>query len=156
MVSLSGSPPLTKRAKQTRQATTWLAVVSVVLISAAPASLWLMMHALATAPPGYSEEEAFELSGKIAIVFKEPAEVTMEQPGPVLRLTFFNSRFDPLSPDDQRAKARAIARFAVNNIPDARHVRGVVVQFAQQPMLPGLSDQPPTIRKYIFLRSQLR
>ncbi len=138
------------------RAVTWFAVVGVLAICAAPASLWVLAQQSASQSVGLTEEEAFELNGKIAIVFKEPVEVSVEQPGPVLRLTFVNTQFDQLTPAEQKAKAFAIARYAANNYAQARRIRGVIVQFVRQPLVPGLSDYPTTTSKYIFLRSQLR
>ncbi|BCX06122.1 MAG: hypothetical protein KatS3mg053_4060 [Candidatus Roseilinea sp.] len=94
------------------------------------------------------------LKAEIEATFGAPVELTLEDPGPVLRVTFTDARYLALSASHRHAKAREIARRMMWRYRGDRRVRGYIVEFAAAGMF-GLHSQEG-MSSFAFLRYQLR
>jgi hypothetical protein len=107
---------------------------------------------LASLPVAPADE--FESLGRLSelalAVFDEVADVTLDESGPALRVTFVNSAFHLLSEREQAAKARQIARVLIRNYEGRHRIRIVVVEFAAGSVVALES------KAYSFFRPSLR
>ncbi|MCS6846926.1 MAG: hypothetical protein RMN52_04335 [Anaerolineae bacterium] len=99
-------------------------------------------------------EAVWALKAEIEATFGSPVELTLEDPGPVLRVTFTDADYLTLSASRQHAKAREIARHMMWRYRGNRRVRGYIVEFTSMGLF-GLHSREE-MRSFAFLRYQLR